>query len=140
VRVGIHRLSATARTIAGADTMSLVPPRPRIVPPSNGTSGSAVPWTSRTATARDGLQETPVPSVPETGATAANTSTRSQPYRLDMKPPFDIPVAKTCPGAMPYWFSSLPASAARNPRSSTPRRSGSDAPRPSAQLWSMPSG
>ena len=79
----------------------LTPPRPRTVPPLKGTSGSAVPWASQTDTGRDGLQATPTPRVPATGATAAKTSARSHASRLLMKPPLDIPVTKTCPGAMP---------------------------------------
>ena len=81
--------------------MSLTPPLPFIVPPWNGTTGSAVPCEARTATGCDGVHGTPLPSVPATGAMAAKTSARSQASRFAMNPPADIPVAKTRPGATP---------------------------------------
>lgn len=87
-------------------------------PPLNGTSGSAVPCASSTDTGRDGLHVTPTPSVPATGATAAKISARSHASRLDMKPPLDMPVAKTCPGAMSKSCTSFAASATKNPTSS----------------------
>lgn len=102
----------------------LTPPRPCTFPPLNGTSGSAVPCASKTDTGRDGLQGTPAPSVPAIGAIAATRSARSQASLFDMKPPLDMPVAKTCPGAMLYSLSSLPASAAKTRR----RRHGGDRP------------
>ena len=61
------------------------------MPPSNGTTGSAVPCVSITATGRDGLHGTYAPSVPATGATAANRSARSHANRLAMNAPADMP-------------------------------------------------
>ena len=63
--------------------MSLGPPRPTIGPPLKGTTGSAVPCVSSTATGRDGAHPTFTPRVPATGAMAAKTSARSQASRFD---------------------------------------------------------
>ena len=126
--------------IAGAEMMSLGPPRPTIGPPLNGTTGSAVPCVSSTATGRDGAHPTFTPRVPATGAMAAKTSARSQASRLTMNAPADIPVANTCPGSTPKSETSLATKPVMNPTSSIPWWSGTEAPRPSAQLKSTPSG
>ena len=81
--------------------MSLYPPRPSIVPPSKGTTGSAVPCTSSTDTDRDGAHGKAAPNDPATGAMAEIRSARSQASRVAMNAPADIPVAKTRPGGIP---------------------------------------
>ena len=86
-----------------------------------------------------GAQFTPTPSVPATGAAAVTRSARSHANRVAMKPPADIPVTKTRPGGIPYSLDSLDQSE-RKPTSSTPVGREWRAPRPSAQLMSMPSG
>ena len=111
--------------------------RRRRAPPGPRCRGSPAPTPDATVC----IWLPPNPVCPATGAMAATMSARWHASRLAMNAPADIPVAKTRPGCDAVSrATSRSASAARKPTSSTPWRSGTEAPRPSAQLMSMPSG
>lgn len=106
-------------------------------PPSNGTSGSAVPEMTRTETGRAGRQDADAstPRVPATSATAIRRSASSRARRPDIIAPLLIPMAKIRSVSTGVRRATSSRTAATNATSSMPSAIWG---RPSLHSWGHP--